>query len=244
MNFKSLVKLINETHNTLQRQASKAVNISLTLRNWLIGFYIVEFEQHGRDRAKYGADLLGKLADSISIKGLTFPELSRCRQFYKIYPQIIGALSNESKNNIIQVLSENILSRRILGTASQELDTIDETKDQSNLRNIIHKIPYSHFVELIKIDDDTKRKYYELLIIKTNLSVRELKRQISTLSYERLSISKNKTKALEQVTRKITPGAPQDVIKSHYFFEFLNINKPDLIEETELEQALTDHLQA
>ncbi|MCE5212538.1 MAG: PDDEXK nuclease domain-containing protein [Deltaproteobacteria bacterium] len=243
MDFKSLVKLINEAHNTLQQQASKAVNISLTLRNWLIGFYIVEFEQHGKDRAKYGVDLLGKLAASISIKGLTSPELSRCRQFYKIYPHILGALTQESKNNFIQILSENMLPKRILGTVSQELETIDGTKGQSDLQNIIHKIPYSHFAELIKIDDDTKRKYYELLIIKTNLSVRELKRQISTLSYERLGISKNKTKALEQVTRKITPGIPQDVIKSHYFFEFLNVNKPDLIEETELEQALTDHLQ-
>jgi hypothetical protein len=106
MDFKSLVKLINETHNTLQRQAIKAINISLTLRNWLIGFYVVEFEQHGKDRAKYGIDLLGKLADSICIKGLTSPELSRCRQFYKIYPHILGTLSQESKKYLIQILSE------------------------------------------------------------------------------------------------------------------------------------------
>lgn len=245
MNFKSLVKLINEAHSTLQQQASKAVNLGLTLRNWLIGCHIVEFEQHGKDRAKYGVDLLGKLADSIRIKGLTSPELSRCRQFYKTYPHIFGTLSQGSGKHFLQILSENLLPPKILGTPSQELDAIDVTSRQGErAQNIVSQISYSHFAELIKIDDETKRKYYELLIIKTNLSVRELKRQISTLSYERLGISKNKAKALEQITHKIAPEVPEDVIKSHYLFEFLNINKPHLAEESELEQALTDHLQA
>lgn len=244
MNFKLLVKLINETHIILQQHACKAVNFGLTLRNWLIGFYIFEFEQKGKDQAKYGIDLLGKLADSIRIKGLTSPELSRCRHFYKTYPQILGTLPQESKSNLIDMLSEFLSLEKNFGTLSQELAMLDGTENKPQFKpELINKISYSHFVELIKIDDDTKRKCYELLILKTNLSVRELKRQISSLSYERLGISRNKPKALEQIAGKITPETPRDIIKSHYFFEFLNVNQPETIEETELEQALTDHLQ-
>ena len=85
-NFNSLAESIQHTHAILQQEAVKAVNISMTVRNWLVGFYIVEFEQNGEDRATYGNKLLANLANTIAIKGLTSPELSRCRQFYTTYP--------------------------------------------------------------------------------------------------------------------------------------------------------------
>lgn len=112
-------------HTSLQTQASKAVNFTLTLRNWLIGFYIVEFEQNGDDRAQYGTALLGNIAKNISIKGLSAPELSRCRQFYMVYPEILGSetqkLLHTSTNNY-WFLSAN----EILGMASQELKTSND----------------------------------------------------------------------------------------------------------------------
>ena len=82
MNFDLLTNTILETHTSLQQSAVKAINVHLTIRNWLIGFYIVEFEQKGEDRAKYGTKLLPELAKKIKIKGLPSSELSRCRQFY------------------------------------------------------------------------------------------------------------------------------------------------------------------
>ena len=82
MNFEKLVGNIEQTHKHFQQQAAKAVNVSVTIRNWLIGFYIVEFEQKGEDRAIYGLGLLNKLSAEIKIKGLVQAELSRCRQFY------------------------------------------------------------------------------------------------------------------------------------------------------------------
>lgn len=81
MDFEKLVLRIQQTNDCLQQGAVKAVNTCLTLRNWLTGFYIVEFEQNGSDRAKYGTKLLENIAKNISVKGLTAPELSRCRQF-------------------------------------------------------------------------------------------------------------------------------------------------------------------
>jgi hypothetical protein len=93
MNFEKLVSRIQQTNDFLHHRAVKALNVNLTLRNWLTGFYIVEFEQNGSDRAEYGVKLLENIAKNISIKGLTAPELSRCRQFYNIYPQILGLIA-------------------------------------------------------------------------------------------------------------------------------------------------------
>jgi hypothetical protein len=90
MEFKNLSVQIQETHNTLYQQAVKAVNTHLTARNWLIGFYIVEFEQNGSDRADYGSKLLQQLAKQVAIKGLSAPELSRCRQFYQRILKFLG----------------------------------------------------------------------------------------------------------------------------------------------------------
>lgn len=75
MNFQSLVASIHNTNRYLQQQSIKAVNIHITLRNWLVGFYIVEFEQKGEDRASYGSQLLHNLAAILQIKGLTLSYL-------------------------------------------------------------------------------------------------------------------------------------------------------------------------
>jgi hypothetical protein len=199
MNFANLISSIQQTHSILQRQTGKAVNANLTIRNWIIGFFIVEFEQHGEDRAKYGEALLSKIADKISIIGLTAPELSRYRQFYTIYPEIFGTLSQKFNfdDYIKNLTFDN--SPEILGTLSQELAKSRENTDLSHINNILYGISFSHFVELLKIDDPLKRKYYELLILKTQLSIRELRREITSLNYERLGLSKDKALAYEQM---------------------------------------------
>ena len=112
MNFSQLSEILKNANERLFRRAVKAVNINLTLRNWLFGYHIVEFDQNGEDRARYSSKLLESLATELAIKGLTAPELSRCRQFYKTYPQIIELLPEEFNS---------FLPKRILGTASQEL---------------------------------------------------------------------------------------------------------------------------
>jgi len=80
MEFEKLISSIQNTHEELQLSAIKAVNQSLTLRNWLIGLYIIELEQKGKERAKYGEQLLPELAASIKIKGLSVTNLRLCRQ--------------------------------------------------------------------------------------------------------------------------------------------------------------------
>lgn len=249
MNFEKLVSTIQTASNHLQQNAVKAVNIHLTLRNWLVGFYIVEYEQNGDDRAKYGQQLLNSLANEISIKGLGETNLKLCRQFYNVYPEIVGILTSEFDNlipvSIRQTLSgelksSNIEEDRIRQTLSDELEANGNTKF---LLQLLLSCSFSHIAELIKLEETTKRKFYELLILKTTPSVRELQRQIYTLTYERVGFSQNKEIALKQIRNKISPELNTDLVKTHYFFEFLNLKHPELVEESDLENALIKQLQ-
>ena len=88
MNFESLVSHIDTVQHVLQAQAAYAVNLSLTARNWLIGYYIVEFEQNGEDRAAYGEQLLKKLELRLNTKGLTERRFRESRRLYQVYPQL------------------------------------------------------------------------------------------------------------------------------------------------------------
>lgn len=251
MNFKNLVLHIKETNDFLQQNAIKAVNIRLTLRNWLIGFYIVEFEQNVSDRAEYGAKLLKEISKSTNIKGLSETNLKLCRQFYNVYPQISGLITQEFKN----MLPTDFLSKNPIGQLSTDQfqeanfdDVVDswalsDELQNKHLRQLFFATSFTHFVELMKIEDSTKRRFYELLILKTQVSVKELKRQIETLTYERIGLSQNHQSSFDEMVSKIRPQQVVDLVKSHYFFEFLNIEQSHLIEESELEQALISHLQ-
>lgn len=248
MNFEQLATIITDTHQQLQQSAVKAVNQCQTVRNWLIGFYIVEFEQNGEDRAKYGEFLLKNLEQKINLKGLNITLFKRSRVFYMVYPQLvtviktvlapIGAsamhlleMQDTEKSASVMHLFQNIENKQHIG------DTIEPQK-------LISSISFTHFIELMKIDNPVKRMYYEMLTIQTGLSVRELKRQIGALSYERVGLSGNMENSIAVIQQKIHPQTVTDAVKDDYFFEFLNIpqQRASLLKESELETLLLDHL--
>ena len=102
--FSSLVAAIQQVHEHLAAQAGRAVNISLTLRNWLIGCYIREYEQKGTDRAQYGETLIGALSGRLTeagIEGMAARSLRLYRQFYLTYPQIWQTLSTKSAPDLL-----------------------------------------------------------------------------------------------------------------------------------------------
>lgn len=257
MKFDLLVDTIHHTHQSFQQKAIKAVNINLTLRNWLIGYYIVEFEQKGEDRAQYGEQLVPSLSKKLGIKGLAETNLKLSRQFYNIYPSILELLLQNSENwlpeNIRQsttdelqiTINESFIIRQSATDelrATQNVANIAEL-DHGYLLQIIQKTSFTHFVELLKIEDDIKRKFYELLILKTTPSVKELQRHINTLAYERLGLSNDVELSFDQMQQKIEPEQALDAVKSVYFFDFLGLNTQKLVEEKDLETALLNHLQ-
>lgn len=247
--FDDLLKYISAVHDQLQSEATRAVNLALTMRNWLIGMHIVEFEQNGMDRAQYGDKLLSNIAKGIQIKGLSSPELSRCRQFYNVYPDIMGEVMH-SFPSLIPKSRRGVLARdlrlSILGTVSQEFQDIDDepNKLEVPLEKLLTKLSYSHLVELIKIENYLKRTFYEMECIKGTWSVRELKRQIDSAYFERSGLSGNPEKLSEKIQAQINPANPTDIIKNLYSFDFLEIKNLEIIEESDLETALLNHLQA
>ena len=276
MNFEKLIQNLQLTHDTLLTSASKAVNTAMTVRNWLYGYYIVEYEQNGEDRAKYGARLLKELAENIPVKGISETNLRIFRQFYLTYPAISHTLSDLLKQvPIIQAVPEQfavseadtihrtlsdilpeITGIPIRQTVSDKFQVIDiESIQQRCKKNntdkklgihpsrLLQTLSFSHFVELLKIDDPLKRAFYEIECVQGTWSVRELQRQIESLYFERSGLSKDKKKLSEMVRMQAVRLTPRDVINNPFTIEFLGLNQRALVTESDLEQALLDHLQ-
>lgn len=247
INIDNLILNIKSLDLLLKTNAVQAVNQALTIRNWCIGYYIVEYEQKGEDRARYGKKLLNTLADKIEIKGLSETNLKLCRQFYYVYPQMVQTLTALSHFKVS--LIRHLPTDELQNAENKQCKIGQPTTDQSDnnkisyLKKLIANCSFTHFVELVKIEENTKREFYELLILKTTPSVKELKRQISSLAYERVGLSPESNTAFRELQNKIQPAKPTDIVKSHYFFEFLNIDNPKLIEESDLENALLNNLQ-
>ena len=226
--------------------AKGAVNQLLTARNWAIGYYIVEFEQDGQDRADYGSALLTKLAEKLNIKGLDRQMLSTCRVFYQKYPQMRVTVSRKlhaasAASNLVTTIQavlpdlndSNQTTPEICGTASRKLETDPEL--------LITRLSFSHLKEIMAIDDPLERFFYELECIKGVWSVRELRRQIDTKLFVRAGISRKP----ELLTDKIESSGYRTAlsVKNIYALEFLDLNAKDEVTESDLEQAIMDHLQ-
>lgn len=273
MNFKKLIQSIQQTHSVLQESVNKAINRSLTIRNWLIGFYIAEFEQKGEDRATYGSKLIGLLAQKLKNKSLSEGNLKVFRQFYNTYPQIgqvmtdqlnqiaaqigqspIGQLQNNdfhlinSINESLAEYTKNSLSGgNILSNQGDLPSPISPSLLINNLQvlpeKLISKLSFTHLVQLLPINDPLKRSFYEIECIKGGWSVSELKRQINSLYFERSGLSQHPEKLSALIAEKTERMQPADIIKSVYSFEFLGLQAKSVVEENDLEAALLDNLQ-
>lgn len=112
-----------------------------------------------------------------------------------------------------------------------------------NCQTVSDKLSWSHICELIKIDDDLERSFYERQTVNENWSVRELQRQIDSALFLRLAVSRDKEGILSLAQRGIEVQKPEDVIKSTYTLEFLNLPESSQYTESDLEQRLIDNLQ-
>ncbi|MFZ1289417.1 MAG: PDDEXK nuclease domain-containing protein [Melioribacteraceae bacterium] len=250
MNINNLASLIISVHNELQSRAKSAINVMHTLRNWLIGFNIVEYEQNGSDKAKYGDKLLEILSAKIKIKGLSVTSLKINRQFYISYPQISQTLSDQLKIKS-QILSDDLSRKNIF----QKLEMLPAILEKFNPKKIpqdklivppvelISNLSFSHFVELIKIREDLKRTFYEIECMKGTWSVNELKRQISSLYYERSGLSLDKEKLSKLANIDAQSENINLSLRNPMVFEFLDLPLHETIEESQLEKALMDNLQ-
>ena len=242
--FSDLASIIQSTHDAAHSSAVRAINRMQTMRNWLIGYYIVEFEQHGKDRAEYGAQLLKKLEERVNRKGLNVTLFQTSRNFYNLYPQMGGlfvpneiysTLSNKSESRIpLMDKSTDAQTNTICATVSHKFQTPPEM--------IVSRLSFSHIREIMSVDDPLARYFYEQECIKCTWSVRELRRQISTNLHFRAGISGNPEKMLSQSSVQGHDSAALQ-IRQPFTFEFLGLKAQEIVDEHDLEDALISHLQ-
>ena len=228
--FEELSAFVLQTHQTAQAGAIRAVNQMATLRNWLIGCYIVEYEQKGSDRAKYGDRLLKRLEEKVNTKGLNETLFLASRRFYVYYPQIRELFPFYG---ISATLSPKLNGAEICPTLSDEFTTPPDV--------LISKLSFSHIREIMIQDDSLARFFYETECIKGTWSVRELRRQIATNLYFRSGVSKDPKKLLANINPETT--TPVLSIRQPFTFEFLGLKAKDVLTEGDLEDALINHLQ-
>ena len=233
--FNDLTSIIQTTHDAAQSSAVKAINRMQTMRNWLIGYYIVEYEQHGKDRAEYGTQLLKKLEERVNRKGMTTTLFKWARKFYRLYPQ----------------MTDN-LPVRICATMMHQLQSFENKEDAIGAsmmhqfmtpgKTIISHLSFTHLREIMTMDDPLARYFYEQECIKCTWSVRELRRQISTNLYVRAGISSNPEKMLSLPSIQGHDSVILQ-IRQPFTFEFLGLKAQDVVDEHDLENALISHLQ-
>lgn len=231
LEYDGLIAAIGQVHESAQHQAVQATNVALTLRNWVIGHYIVEYEQNGRDRAKYGEQLLESLAVDLRKRlgrGFGRRNLLNFREFYLCYP-----------------ISQSLIAEFDLlqPTQSKAGITRFDWQDDAYFERLFQQLPWTHFNELIRIDDPLKRAFYEVEIVRNRWSVRELKRQLGSLLFERVGFSRDAAGVMKlaQVGEVIT--TPEEMIRDPYVFEFLGLKREERYSESQLERALIDNLQ-
>jgi len=246
MNFEQLVILCQQTHEEIQKRAVRAVDLSLVVRNWLFGCYVVEFEQNGSDRAAYGKRLLQALADRLKegeIKGVGATNLKLARQFYLVFRQIGQTASDQftAGSSMSQTAPDQLPPGDIVQpTASAELNLANSVQTLSRH----FTLGWSHYVELLTLDDTAERRFYEIEAAANQWTVRELQRQIASSLYQRLALSRDK----EEIRRLATEGQvvekAADLIKNPLVLEFLGLEDRPHYSEDELESAIIDQLES
>lgn len=249
MTFELLAQNIESIQTALQQQAAHAVNLSLTARNWLVGWYIVEYEQNGEDRAQYGEALLKNLAKRIHMRGLGERRLYEFRLMYNAYPQlgeqVLPFVLKFSKKDILRLPTANSNktdNNPILRSATAISSPTIIEPWQTPADKLFNSLSATHLVYLANIKEPLKRAFYEHEAITGCWTIKELDRQVSSLYYERMGLSKDK-QLLHKTATKEPAIRPQDIIRDPVALEFLDLPEQAAYTETKLETAILNHLQ-
>ena len=187
-NINELVSIIGETQHYFKLQASRQVDTALTLRNWLFGYYIAEYELNGADRAEYGQKLFKEIAGRLKKQGfrqIRERHLYLCKDFYMAYQNILQTVSAKFYlNDLQQVVILRTATAKLISITegSIESDKLPKIQNfqsptgnsQTDVEKLINQLSFSHIIELLKADSPLKRSFYEMEAVKNCCSVREL----------------------------------------------------------------------
>lgn len=223
--YSQIVDLLQSARN----QVVRSINQTMVLTYFEIGKMLVEEEQGGKERAGYGKKVIKELSEVLTKefgKGFSERNIEQMRQFYLLYskPQTLSAVCGFSKPQTVSA------------------ETISETTSRELTKNAFI-LSWSHYLKLMRIDDGSERKFYEIESYKNNWSVRELQRQYDSALYTRLVLSRDKNKIKELSEKGLVLEKPKDAIKDPYVLEFIGLPEHSHYSESQLEQQIIDKLE-
>lgn len=240
--FSGVAGLLEEA----RRATVRSVNSIMTATYWEVGRRIVEYEQQGKRRAQYGAQLLERLSHDLNNRfgrGFSVINLRSMRRFYECWP---NTLIRQTASVEFRA-SENMVEDPFFKTASAKSETqiVRTVSGQLSLKDVSARfpLPWSHYVRLMSVKKPEGRSFYETEALRCGWSLPQLDRQISTLFYERTALSRNKTAMLKKGEKRRPEDArsPEEEIKDPLVLEFLGLK--DEYSESEMEKALIRHLE-
>ncbi|MBO0613396.1 PDDEXK nuclease domain-containing protein [Thiothrix fructosivorans] len=239
LQFDQLVELFRLTHQETQYRASRTVDTYLVVRNWLFGWYIVEFENGNAGHAElYGQALMMKLAKELGnpqIKGISITSLKQCRRFYSAYKLV-------DKTASIMTFEEEKM-RQALSASSSLTTPFNAMQEFITQLMPCFTLGWSHYVTLLTIDNSSERRFYEIEATANSWSVRELERQIASSLYERLALSRNKDEIRQLAEQGLVIEKAADIIKNPFVLEFLGLEERAGYSEYELEAAIINKIE-
>ena len=232
--------LVNDLRSIVSKARSKAfaaVNYSLVERNWRIGQRIVEQEQNGASRAEYGKHVIEVASAALTEefgKGFSYTNIANYKRFYLTFSdlQILQTVSEEFKKQKHQTLSD-------------ESSLLPQKGQTPPAQFELRFLPWSHYERLIRVEDKKAREWYAKEAFNEGWSYRTLNRNINTLYYERLLMSKKKQPVVNEMQDK-TKAYQQDkleYIKSPVVLEFLGLPEDTSLAESKLETAIINNLE-
>lgn len=226
--FNKISVLIEQSHSRIVT----AINTAEVYTKYAIGQYIVEDEQHGQTRAKYGKQVLQDLSVRLTErfgKGWSVETLKLCRLFYQIYAPI-------NLVNTVYQIKENKEKQEVMQNA-EIVNTVCEIDKPK------FTLSWSHYLVLMRIKNPDERKFYEIESHAQNWSVRQLQRQYNSSLYERLALSRDKEEIMRLATDGQTIEKPSDLIKDPLTLEFLGLTPDIIYTENKLENAIIGKMQ-
>lgn len=222
---------------------TRSVDTAQVASNWLIGREIVEDEQHGKAKAEYGKKLVAELSEKLRKDfgaGYSATNLKLFRQFYFTYPQLLTGKIGHALRDQLPAAGQGEAP-----AASGPKTPIGHARDQSFEPGRLHPgLSWTIYRHLLRVERVEARSFYELEAIKNHWSERELSRQINSLLYERLAMSKDKQGLMRLATKGQEVRKPADAFKDPVVIEFLGLPESHKLVESKLEEALIGNLQA
>lgn len=223
----------NPTHNELQRidslyekvsalieqarkKASKSINTIEVYCKYCIGKYIIENELDGKYRASYGKKALKILSEKLTHEygsGWSVETLTLCRKFFNVYSKIVNGVYEIEDSNSKATIYANF------------------------------NLSWSHYLILMRIENEEERHFYEIESFNQNWSVRQLQRQVSSSLFERLALSRDKNEVMRLANEGQILEKPSDILKNPLTLEFLGLRPESSYSESKLEEVIINKLQ-